>query len=90
MIDARTFFACSDFKSSDGKDILDLDFFLRSGAGGSLTVVETKIHKINGVARFTYEAAPQLSTPAPTPQTVPQDHPGTPQPTGQEHPGTPQ
>ena len=53
--DLRTiYFACSDFKSVDSPDVLDIDFWMVD-KGGSLEVVDTKIHKLNGVPRYTYE-----------------------------------
>jgi hypothetical protein len=53
--DGRTvYFACSDFKSTDSPDVLDVDFWMVPQAG-KLTVVDTKIHKLNGQPRYTYE-----------------------------------
>ncbi len=48
------YFACSDFKSTDGKDLLDIDFWMVP-KGDTLEVIDTKIHKVNGQARYTYE-----------------------------------
>ncbi len=48
------YFACSDFKSLDGKDLLDIDFWMVPN-GDKLEVIDTKIHKVNGQARYTYE-----------------------------------
>jgi len=48
------YFACSDFKSVDGKDLLDIDFWMVP-KGDKLEVIDTKIHKVNGEARYTYE-----------------------------------
>ena len=48
------YFACSDFKSVDGKDLLDIDFWMVP-EGDKLEVTDTKIHKVNGEARYTYE-----------------------------------
>jgi hypothetical protein len=48
------YFACSDFKSADGKDVLDIDFWMVP-KGNKLEVIDTKIHKVNGEARFGYE-----------------------------------
>jgi hypothetical protein len=48
------YFACSDFKSEDGKDVLDIDFWMVPD-GKKMKVVDTKIHKINGKPRFAYE-----------------------------------
>src|SRR3990172_6244618 len=48
------YFTCVDFKSVDTKDTLDLDFWLVP-KGDKLEVIDTKIHKVNGEARFGYE-----------------------------------
>ncbi len=48
------YFACSDFKSVDGKDLLDIDFWMVP-KGDKLEVIDTKLHKVNGEARYTYE-----------------------------------
>jgi hypothetical protein len=48
------YFACSDFKSVEGKDVLDIDFWMVE-KGGKLQVIDTRIHKLNGEPRFTYE-----------------------------------
>ena len=48
------YFACSDFKSVDGKDFLDIDFWMVP-EGDKLEVIDTKIHKVNGQAGYTYE-----------------------------------
>jgi len=48
------YFACSDFKALDGKDILDIDFWMVE-KDGTLKVIDTKIHKVNGEPRYTYE-----------------------------------
>ncbi|HVN23966.1 MAG TPA: hypothetical protein VMT71_08335 [Syntrophorhabdales bacterium] len=48
------YFACSDFKSADGKDLLDIDFWMVP-KGDKLEVIDTKIHKVNGEPRYTYE-----------------------------------
>jgi len=53
--DGKTiYFACSDFNSVEGKDVLDIDFWMVPERGG-FTVTETRIHKVNGEPRFTYE-----------------------------------
>ncbi len=53
--DGKTiYFACSDFKGVDSKDILDIDFWMVA-KNGSLEVIDTKIHKLNGQPRYTYE-----------------------------------
>lgn len=48
------YFACSDFMNEDGT-AYDLDFWMKKGAGNTLSVYETKIHKKEGVPRFTYK-----------------------------------
>lgn len=48
------YFTCSDFKSVTGKDILDIDFWMVQN-GGKLEVIDTKIHKVNGAPRYSYE-----------------------------------
>ena len=47
-----TYFACSDFKSKDGKTY-DLDFFLKESDSG-LQVSEITVHKENGKARYAW------------------------------------
>ena len=56
QVDERLFFACSDFKSSDGKSY-DLDFFMKgkeSASGMELTVSEIMIHKQDGKPRYSW------------------------------------
>jgi len=48
------YFACSDFKSTESGDVLDIDFWMVT-KGNKLQVVDTKIHKVNGEPRYTYE-----------------------------------
>ncbi len=48
------YFACSDFNSSGSKDVLDIDFWMVAN-GKKLEVIDTKIHKVNGEPRYTYE-----------------------------------
>ena len=53
--DGKTiYFACSDFKSVAGNDVVDIDFWMVL-SGHDLKVTDTKIHKVNGEARYTYE-----------------------------------
>lgn len=47
-------FACTDFVAADGTRY-DLDFWMKPDAGGQLQVVDTKVHKVNGDPRFTYQ-----------------------------------
>jgi hypothetical protein len=48
------YFACSDFNSLDSIDVLDIDFWMVP-KGNKLEVIDTKIHKVNGVPRYGYE-----------------------------------
>ena len=48
------YFTCSDFKSIEGKDVIDVDFWMVP-KGDKLVVIDTKIHKVNGEPRYTYE-----------------------------------
>ncbi len=48
------YFTCVDLKSVDGNDVLDVDFWMVP-KGDKLEVTDTKIHKVNGEARYTYE-----------------------------------
>lgn len=53
--EGKTFyFTCSDFKSQDSEDVLDIDFWMVP-EGAKLKVVDTKIHKLNGKPRYGYE-----------------------------------
>ena len=49
------YFACTDFKTDDGKTQYDIDFWMKNGAGDKLEVYQTKIHKKNGNPRFIYQ-----------------------------------
>ena len=48
------YFACSDFKSTESEDVLDIDFWMIP-KGNRLEVIDTKIHKVNGEPRYGYE-----------------------------------
>lgn len=50
-----TYFACTDFVTDDGKTKYDLDFWMKKTKKGTLEVYQTKIHKKDGKARFTYK-----------------------------------
>ncbi|MEW6732096.1 MAG: hypothetical protein AB1489_12280 [Acidobacteriota bacterium] len=50
-----TYFACTDFKDPKTGTVYDLDFWMKQQANGKLKVVDTKIHKVGGQARYTYE-----------------------------------
>ena len=49
----NTYFACADFKGSDGK-MYDLDFWVK-GTPGNLQVTETHLHKVDGKERYTWK-----------------------------------
>lgn len=56
QVEEALFFACSDFKSTDGK-LYDLDFFMKgkpASSGMELAVSEIMIHKENGKARYSW------------------------------------
>lgn len=46
------YFACSDFKGTDGKNY-DVDFFMKKTESG-LELTELTVHKVNGKARYTW------------------------------------
>ena len=48
------YFTCSDFNSTEGKNVIDIDFWMVS-KGDKLEVIDTRIHKVNGEPRYTYE-----------------------------------
>lgn len=50
------FFACTDFKAVDSNDLLDIDLWM-APSDGTLKVIDTKIHKVNGEERYKYEGA---------------------------------
>lgn len=53
--DGKTiYFTCSDFKSTEGKEVIDIDFWMVP-KGDKLEVIDTRIHKVNGEPRYTYE-----------------------------------
>ena len=53
--DGKTiYFACSDFNSTEGSEVLDIDFWMVP-KGHELEVTDTKIHKVNGEPRYGYE-----------------------------------
>ena len=53
-IGGGTYFACADFKASNGK-IYDLDIFMTGESLGNLDVTEISVHKENNVARYLWE-----------------------------------
>jgi len=48
------YFACVDFESADSKDILDIDLWMVPQKD-KLEVIEIRVHKVNGVPRYTFE-----------------------------------
>ena len=52
QVGENLYFACSDFKATDGK-MYDLDFFMKQGENG-LTVTEISIHKEEGKPRYSW------------------------------------
>lgn len=48
------YFACTDFVAGDGTKY-DVDFWMKKNPEGKLEVYQTKIHKKDGVPRFTYQ-----------------------------------
>ncbi len=48
-----SYFACVDFKGTDG-NTYDVDFFLK-GDPGAMTVTETNVHKVNGKPRYNWK-----------------------------------
>ena len=52
QLDNGYFFACTDFKGTDG-NTYDVDFFL-SGSRGNMWVTDATVHKINGSPLYTW------------------------------------
>jgi hypothetical protein len=50
---AATYFACADFKSSEGKTY-DLDIFMRGSSKDKLEVTEISVHKEDGKERYNW------------------------------------
>ncbi len=48
-----TFFACSDFKTPEGK-LYDIDFWVKEGPGGELNITQIMIHKEAGKPRYNW------------------------------------
>ena len=49
------YYSCTDMKDTESGEMLDLDFDVES-VGDQLLVTDTRIHKVNGNARYTYDA----------------------------------
>ena len=48
------YYSCTDMRDTQTSEALDLDFDV-SATGGNLTVVDQRIHKLNGQPRYTYD-----------------------------------
>ncbi len=48
------YYSCADFKDADSGEMLDLDVDVEDN-NGSLSVVDVRIHKVNGAPRYTYD-----------------------------------
>ena len=46
---------CADMKDTASNELLDVDFDVEQQSGEPL-VTDTRIHKVNGAARYTYDA----------------------------------
>ena len=49
------YYSCTDMKDTESGEMLDLDFDVEQ-VGDQLLVTDTRIHKVNGNARYTYDA----------------------------------
>ena len=52
-LDAKTYFACTDFKTDDGH-MVDVDFFMKDD-GEKLVMSDATIHKIDGKPRYNWK-----------------------------------
>jgi Ni/Co efflux regulator RcnB len=52
-IDEHTYFACTDFKSSDNHTV-DVDFFMKDD-DGKLVMTDATLHKVDGKARYNWK-----------------------------------
>ncbi len=52
-IDAKTYFACTDFKSDDNHTV-DVDFFMKDD-GQKLVLSDATLHKVDGKARYNWK-----------------------------------
>lgn len=68
------YFACTDFKTDDGKTTYDVDFWMKKDSQGGLKVYQTKVHKKEGIERFTYKD--DEIVPVEPAQMAPEEHPG--------------
>src|SRR5260370_24828937 len=52
-LDAKTYFACTDFKSDDNHTV-DVDFFMKDD-GQKLVLSDATLHKVDGTARYNWK-----------------------------------
>ena len=52
-IDETTYFACTDFQSSDNHTV-DIDFFMKDD-GGKLVMTDATLHKVDGKPRYNWK-----------------------------------
>jgi len=52
-IDESTYFACTDFQSSDNHTV-DVDFFMKDD-GGKLVMTDATLHKVDGKPRYNWK-----------------------------------
>lgn len=50
----KLFYSCTDMRDTGSGELLDLDFDVKA-KGNQLTVVDARIHKVDGQARYTYD-----------------------------------
>ena len=48
------YYSCTDMRDTSSRELLDLDFDVEHD-NGLLTVVDVRIHKLNGKPRYTYD-----------------------------------
>ncbi len=75
----NSFFACADFKETEGKGKLDLDFYVTK-TGADWKVDKVLVHKVEGKPRFTYNEKNEM---VPVAEKAPKAHE---HPQGGEHP----
>lgn len=51
----KYYYSCADFKDTVSGETVDLDLDV-SESGGSLSVIDVRIHKVNGKERYTYDS----------------------------------
>jgi hypothetical protein len=78
-----TYFACADFKASNGKTY-DLDIFMKGKDAKGLAFTEVTVHKENGKERYTWKEEDGQWMKTPLAETKGEEHPAGEHP--QEHP----